>query len=449
MLLEPYMLYYGLIKHVYIVLRRWITICEFNHDPTSFVKGLQQLLVSDKKKIAFLFGAGTSLANEDGLTVPAIKEMTTKVENELSKNNEYKIALDGIKKEIGEERYNVESLLSNVEQKRQVIGGGVLNGLKATEFASLITDIKNRIKKLASIHTKIIEDNKICDLSHIKFAEWLGRASRKYAIEIFTTNYDHLFELALEECNIPYYDGFTGSLEPFFNSESVEDLNFLSRQTKLWKLHGSLGWCLHNDRKKVIRTDKDEGKILIYPSTLKYSDSRKQPYIALLDRLTNFLKMNDTVLITCGYSFNDEHINERILTALSSDTSSCVYALLYDISNKDGNKTYLLTEDSDIAKLAKRSGKISIFGCRNAVIGCQYGKWKIEREPTKDETIQTSLYFDEDGPTDINEQLNKESMGEEKWTGEGELTLPNFKNLVRFLGSMLISYDKLGVDKNE
>lgn len=33
-------------------------------DPSEYIKGIQQLLISDKKRIAFLFGAGTSLAKK-------------------------------------------------------------------------------------------------------------------------------------------------------------------------------------------------------------------------------------------------------------------------------------------------------------------------------------------------------------------------------------------------
>lgn len=58
------------------------------HDPSEYIRGLQQLLISDKKKIAFLFGAGTSLAkkNSKSQIVPAIGEMTIKVLTELNKN---------------------------------------------------------------------------------------------------------------------------------------------------------------------------------------------------------------------------------------------------------------------------------------------------------------------------------------------------------------------------
>lgn len=44
------------------------------HDPSEYIRGIQQILISDKKKIGFLLGAGSSLAskNEKSLTVPAI-----------------------------------------------------------------------------------------------------------------------------------------------------------------------------------------------------------------------------------------------------------------------------------------------------------------------------------------------------------------------------------------
>lgn len=36
----------------------------YNHDPREFVRGLQQILVSDSKRIGFLCGAGTSMLKE-------------------------------------------------------------------------------------------------------------------------------------------------------------------------------------------------------------------------------------------------------------------------------------------------------------------------------------------------------------------------------------------------
>jgi len=452
------------------------------HDPSEYIRQLQQLLISDKKKVAFLFGAGTSLAKKSNTSkvVPAIATLTQDIVQALSATEKYRIAFDEIKSEIGEEKYTIESLLSNVEQKRQIIGNGNLNGLNKNDFDELIKLIKIQIREKVSIHNKTdknvinldsadwmgktewtkgdfdeltkeiskqikeketnINGLNLNDVIHIDFADWIGKADRKFPIEIFTTNYDYLFELALEYKNVPFYDGFTGSFKPFFNADSVDDLNFLSNQTKLWKIHGSLGWHFDEETKKVWRKDSDNDDILIYPSTLKYNDSKKQPYTALGDRLTNFLRLPDTVLIICGYSFGDEHINERITTALNSNTSSHVYVLYYDIVWKDAKRdSYSLKEDTYLAKLAKANSKISVWGCRNAVIGCQYGSWKLKREPDKDDAINIDLYFDADGPTDKDDPLQVEKKGDQIWTGEGELKIPDFKSFVDFLQSMIIS----------
>lgn len=424
---------------------------ELTHDPSEYIRGLQQLLISDKKKIAFLFGAGTSLAkkNKESLSIPAIGKLTEIIEEELNKTEKFKSAIKEIKQEIGVEKFNIETFLSNIEEKKHIIGNGVLNGLNSGDLDSLIVKTKNHIREIVCVHKEILAKKNLSNLIHVDFAEWIGRADRKYGVEIFTTNYDYLLELGMEEKCIPYFDGFSGSYKPFFYPESVDDLSYLPKQTKLWKLHGSLGWHLEIDIdkniEKVWRRDSDCEDILIYPSTLKYADSKKQPYIALMDRLTNFLKQPDTILIICGYSFGDLHINERIFTALKSNTAAHVYILYYDILWKDGKKVdYALSEDSSLAKMCKANGKISVLGCRNAVIGCQYGKWRLKREPDKEDTPHINLYFDEDGPLNVDEPKNEEKKGEEKWTGEGELKLPDFTNFVTFLQSMILQNKIIG-----
>ncbi|ORU90862.1 MAG: hypothetical protein A6F71_07895 [Cycloclasticus sp. symbiont of Poecilosclerida sp. M] len=104
------------------------------HDPSEYIKGLQQLLISDKKNIAFLFGAGTSVAkkDKDSIYVPAIDEMTKNIEDILNETEAYKTALSDIRKDIesNEGSYNIESLLSNIELKIQIIDSGTLTALK-------------------------------------------------------------------------------------------------------------------------------------------------------------------------------------------------------------------------------------------------------------------------------------------------------------------------------
>lgn len=393
------------------------------HDPSEYIRGIQQILISDKKKIGFLFGAGSSLAikNETSLTVPAIGTMTSEIVEEVGKSNaKYKSALNEIKEELGEKNFNIETLLSNIEQKVMFIGKGTLNSLKKDEFTELIQEIKKGVRKKVSVHikedAKIVTKEIVSELVQTDFANWIGQAERKFPIEVFTTNYDFLFELGLEHKEIPYYDGFCGSLRAFFNPESVEDFSFLSKQTKLWKIHGSLGWHYDKDTEKILRVSPDDDDILIYPSTLKYKDSKKQPYESLLDRLSNFLKQDDAILITCGYSWGDEHINSRIISALKTNTTSHVIGLIFDNNNK-------IDEISNVSKIGMDNPKISIYASKSAVIGCNYGEWILKTPPDIED--ETDLYF----PLD----KNKEGVG----TGKGVFILPDFGKLVTFLNSMV------------
>jgi len=420
---------------------------QITHDPSEYMKGIYSILINSKKRIGFLFGAGTSLAIKDkkkSLTVPGIMDLTTIVEQDLLKIKAkdgktflYQGIIDSMKKEL-KTKYNIESILSTLEQRHLIIGSNSLDGLNKEGFLELILTIKKIIKKEMSVHKK--PEIEYDALVQSDFANWIGQADRAFGIEIFTTNYDYLFEIGLEHNNIPYYDGFCGSYKPFFHSDSIEKLNYLPFQTKLWKLHGSIGWHFDPDTEKIIRYDSDGNDIFIFPSIFKYKDSQKQPYISFLDRLSNFLKEDDTVLFTCGYAFNDEHINNKIISALNTDRNSHVVALYYDEQKKEGSSEYeyILNEKSHIYKLAVSNGKLSVLGFRTAIIGRQLGNWKLRTEPNNDETPNINLYFDEDGYNDAIEELNKESTGTEKWTGEGKFILPDFSKLVRFLNSMIV-----------
>ncbi|MEI8120436.1 MAG: SIR2 family protein [bacterium] len=413
------------------------------HDPREHIRGIHQILISDKKRIGFLFGAGTSFAT--GLAtvnVPTIAKMTELIVSELKKlPPPIPNAIDEIEKEIGADHFTVESLLSTIEAKRAVIASGKLNGLTAEKFSELSKAMKSHVKTLVSIHSAIKPDE-TRNLSHFKLASWVSKARRSFPAELFTTNYDYLFEIALETLGIPYFDGFSGSYEPFFCPEAVEDIKCYPQLVKLWKLHGSLGWIYRDADKSVRRinsaTDDD---ILIYPSHLKYNTSKKQPYVGLIDRLCDFLQQDDSVLITCGYSFGDNHINERIGTSLRRGANSQVIAMYYDeVCCKNNEREYALAKpDNHVRSMAthETGGKMSAYGMRHAVIGGKFGEWQLRDEPRADEAIRVSQYFDEDAS--IPSDNAGEQTGNERWEGTGRFILPDFCKLAEFLNSLSTS----------
>lgn len=411
------------------------------HDPREHIRGIHQILISDKKRIGFLFGAGSSFATGiPTVGVPAIAAMTSQIVAEAEAHSkEFGLAIKEIRIEVGDAFFNIESLLSTIEAKRAVIGSGTLNGLTTTGFKDFAAFVKNSVIQLVSVHEALLPEH-INQLSHAKLSSWISKARRRFPAEIFTTNYDYLFEIALESSGIPYFDGFSGSYEPFFCPEAVEDVEAYPHLVKLWKMHGSLGWTYRESDKAVIRKHSASSaeSILIYPSHLKYNTSKKQPYVGLIDRLCTFLQQDDAVLITCGYSFGDSHINERIATSLRRGANSHVFAMYYDqYKDNAGTTVYGLNDTEDkVRRMAthETGGKMSIYGLRHAVIGGKFGEWKLRDEPKVNESIRVSQYFDEDASILSTEP--GEHKGNEKWTGKGQFRLPDFFSLTEFLNDL-------------
>ena len=158
-----------------------------------------------------------------------------------------------------------------------------------------------------------------------------------------------------------------------------------------------------------------------------------------MDRLSAFLKQDDGILFTCGYSFNDEHINEKIISALKTNTTSHVIALIYDKYKNENKETkYSLQEDCPITKIAKSNPKISVYGFRDAIVGRKQGKWKLRKEPAKDATPVLNLYFDEDAPTTDTQEVGEVKPETKLWAGTGEFTLADFARFVQFLNSLIV-----------
>lgn len=412
------------------------------HDPREHIRSLHQILISDKKRIGFLFGAGSSSATGvPSASVPTIEPMTKTIVSKIDAySTEFAKAIKEIRAEteLANISFNIESLLSSIEAKRAVIGAGKLNGLDSDGFVCLAKFVKKCVVKLVSVHESLSADDRKM-LAHARLANWVQKARRRFPAEIFTTNYDYLFEIALEGSGIPYFDGFSGSFEPFFCPEAVEDLEAYSHQVKLWKMHGSLGWTYRESDKAVIRQQSaPEDSILIYPSHLKYNTSKKQPYIGLIDRLCAFLQQDDAVLFTCGYSFGDNHINERIVTSLRRGANSHLIAMYYDeLWRENGEAEYVLSDTANsIRTMAthETGGKMSVYGIRHAVIGGKFGEWRLREEPKTMESIRVSQYFDEDAATPSAD--DGEHKGDELWKGTGRFLLPDFLKLTDFLNDL-------------
>jgi hypothetical protein len=161
----------------------------------------------------------------------------------------------------------------------------------------------------------------------------VARSDYHAPLEIFTVNYDLLLETALEEWQVPYFDGFVGTLKARFRTELVEPLpgsdcmpSFFAR---LWKLHGSLNWEW-DEKHKIFRCGNAVTKsAAIYPSDTKYDESRRMPFVVLQDRFRRALHHPETLVIVSGYAFGDDHLNEILFDAATRRERSEIIVFCY------------------------------------------------------------------------------------------------------------------------
>ena len=351
------------------------------HNPDQYMAALRTIVAQGRKRIGLLVGAGASagMAKPDGTypLIPAVAGLTDQVLTTLAPT--YQKQIDGLKAELAQ--HDIETILSRIRSLSQVIGSSKVHDLDGPGFATFGEAICSEIGKIVDV--RLPETGS----AYADLVNWITGTTRDYPVEIFTTNYDLLFEEAFESVRAPYFDGFTGGREPFFDPVSVSRSDLPARWTRLWKLHGSLGWRA-SSKGEVIRTGQSSASHLVFPEHLKYDQTQKAPYAALLDRLRTFLLTPDTLLISIGFSFADAHIAARIDEALAANPSSSVFAFQYKI----------LDEEGPACDLARRLPNFSVYARDQAKVNGTRGAWKAPAElPSKDWGPIRSTYMDDKG----------------------------------------------------
>ena len=91
---------------------------QHTHDPREHIRGIHQILISDKKRIGFLFGADSSFATGvKGVNVPAIDDMTRVIVGEIeAQSPDFAAAVKEIRVETegNDLAFTIESLLSTI-----------------------------------------------------------------------------------------------------------------------------------------------------------------------------------------------------------------------------------------------------------------------------------------------------------------------------------------------
>lgn len=403
-----------------------------SHDPIKHIKFLRQTLSQDKKPLGFFISAGCPLAVSmpEGRwpLIPDVAKLTQFVTDELKSKTERKNSFDKLIGEVilsEKDEKNIEDILSFLRGLKEVSVGNSVRGFTRKMLVDLEKKICDKIVEKLEVN---LPDK---DTPYHKLAQWIS-IDREKPIEVFTTNYDLLLEEAFENLSIPYFDGFVGSRQSFFDLRAVEDNLLPKHWTRLWKIHGSINW-FQKENKEVYRsslTRENGDSYLIYPSHLKYEQSRKMPYLALIDQLNRFLRQPNSLMILSGYSFNDEHLNDTILTALKANPNSMAIAMLFDTLTYESSGTKVERYPKAM-KLAEYRNNLALWSYDEAIIGTVRGKWKIPLEME-----------DEDNLANCIQKISAIGKSEEKHF----LKLGDFSKLGDFLQA-LIGYNQTKLDE--
>lgn len=288
--------------------------------------------------------------------IPGVDELTAVVSKKLVDENERR-AVTEISAKLSAP-VNIEKILSQVRLLEQAIGDFEIHGLNSRAYATLGKNICTHIADVVSARLPK-ERNAFHDL-----ISWISGTLRSHAVEIFSSNFDLLFEEAFEQARAPYFDGFTGGACPFFDPVTVASDDLPPRWSRLWKLHGSIGWGLEGST--VVRDGGRKASQLIFPDHLKYDLTQKQPYSALFERLKQFLLNPDTLLLAIGFSFRDAHISALVEEALAMNPNAAAIAFQFEV----------LSKESAVCRIAADRPNLSVYAADGAVINSVQGVWK-------------------------------------------------------------------------
>lgn len=304
--------------------------------------------------------AGKLVSSGGNSLMPGVEALTTQALEALG--DQQKVAAEAIRAELGTGA-NIESILTRIRLLHQALGPAQVHGLNSEGYKELGAEVCRKIGEVVGAPLPQ-ERNPYTEL-----VSWISGTLRAHAVEIFTTNYDLLFEEAFERSRASYFDGFSGGHLPFFDPVSVAGDDLPPRWSRLWKLHGSLGWDLEGD--SVVRGRGRAASQLVYPDHLKYELTQKQPYSALFERLRQFLLTPDSILLTSGFSFRDAHICAMLDEALAMNANASVLAFQY----------MPLASEEAACKLAYDRPNLSVYASDGAVIGGVKGTWRPGEPP--------------------------------------------------------------------
>lgn len=296
------------------------------------------------KNVAVLTAAGTSMDNgsNSGKSRTGLWEFCEQEINALydvlkEKGEKLKSNLDKAKEEC-----NIEDFLSIVVLYEK-LNGEIRNG-----DASLRDNLQKKITEACTL--KLDENNR----HHSDFLRKLtARKPSDPRIQLYTTNYDTLFEQAAMKAGLTVIDGFSFTNPRKFSGVNFDydivyrersrikpDESFIPNVFQLLKVHGSIDWWKDADD-TIYQKETVEAPCIIYPASDKYESSYEQPYIELIAHFQQTLRKEGTLLIVIGFGFKDKHLQSIIKEAVNQNSHFHLLIVCYG-KDKNGEETGII-----------------------------------------------------------------------------------------------------------
>ena len=331
-----------------------------NREPFSDALTQFTKLMENRSALAFLIGAGCSKC----AGLPLTKELTDWVLASSALDCTSKRILTTVKSIFdGSDDAQIEDYLSEIVDLLSVTDRRADHGAKqnavmlgeasytATQFRSATNQIKRAIASL--IEKKVNIDIHRNFVTSVHQPVRVGRPATSPPVDYLVLNYDTIVEDALALEKIPYADGINGGATGWWDLDTF-DLDGL--YARVIKLHGSINWYATLDDPLPRRIasnlqvqDEADQRILIWPASTKYREAQLDPFAQLADRARKAMRPDagtQRLLVICGYSFGDTHINLEIDKALHESGGKLTIAAFTDQNEPVGQLKYWKADDA-------------------------------------------------------------------------------------------------------
>lgn len=343
---------------------------------------------------SFLIGAGCSKCAQLPLTGELADLVKAKLPDGKSKTVlEYVIGNFNANPNTTIEEYISEIVDYAAILERRVEKGTTAATIELNGTAYSQEDLKNAVSDIQKFIVEAIEEKDFELTNHLSFVKSVHHRldngkSFSTPTNYFVLNYDTLIEDALSMNKISYADGFRGGAIGWWDVSVFDEANIKAR---LYKLHGSLDWCVSKDdtmprrlkRKSKHTTYNFDENVLIYPCATKYKETQNDPFSQLLNHYREKLRKTDKAVLTiCGYRFADSHVNIEIQKALSEGKNLTVIVFTEAETPNDNpvlKRWYENKEYKPHIKFFTKKGFYHNDEVIEADAGTEVDWWKFER----------------------------------------------------------------------